>query len=104
MSVSSTRPCLRRRNSSDEALVSEAMSATKTLVPWQGFRHSNIISTSAPTQARTSTGYDDDSDGAEKGGFLGTGSNGSQEMVMMETMDRYVQAGPYIPEGQPRCR
>ena len=78
------------------------MSATKTSVVWQGFRHSNLISTSAPMHVRTSIGYADDSDGAEEGGFVGINLNGSQEMVM-EIMDKYIQAGPYIPESEHGC-
>ncbi|CAM9986890.1 unnamed protein product [Scytosiphon promiscuus] len=69
----------------------------KASMAWQDFRHSNLVSTSTP-QARS--GGEDDSDGAEEDGFVGTHPThpNSPQEVMMEIMDKYVLAGEALAE------
>eukprot|EP00752_Nemacystus_decipiens_P009407 g8410.t1 len=63
-----------------------------TSLAWEHFRHTNAVSTSASsTQMGIVEGGD--SDGAEEDGFVGSTKNGSQQEMMMQIMDKYVQAG-----------
>eukprot|EP00903_Cladosiphon_okamuranus_P011049 g10434.t1 len=63
-----------------------------TSLAWEHFRHSNIVSTSA-SSTQMVIGEGGDSDGAEEDGFVGSTKNGSQQEMMMQIMDKYVQAG-----------